>query len=39
MTIIPHLSRVDKGAFLPLREGVTSPMRAYYKAKSYSKNH
>ena len=30
---------VDKGAFLPLREGVTSPMRAYYKAKSYSKNH
>ena len=25
---MPHLRTVDKGAFLLLREGVTSPMRA-----------
>ena len=25
---MPHLRRVDKGAFLPLRESVTSPLRA-----------
>ena len=30
---------VDKGAFLLLREVVTSPMRANYKVKVYSPNH
>ena len=35
MTIVPHLRSVDKGAFLLLREGITSPMRA----KFYSYNH
>ena len=27
---MPHLRSVDKGAFLLLREGVTSPIRANY---------
>ena len=30
MTIMPHLKSVDKGAFLLLREGVTSPMKTNY---------
>ena len=33
MTIIRHLRSGDKGAFLPLREGVTSPMRANFTPK------
>ena len=31
-----HLRSVDKGTFLLLREGVTSPMRANYMNKFYS---
>ena len=30
MTFLPHLRCVDKGAFLLVREGVTSPVRAIY---------
>ena len=36
MTLMPHLRSVDKGAFLLLREGVTSLIRANYMVKFYS---
>ena len=31
--MMPHLRSVNKGAFLLLRKGVTSPMRANYMVK------
>ena len=33
---MPNLRSVDKGTFLLLREGVTSPMRDNYMVKFYS---
>ena len=36
MTFMPHVRSVDKGAFLLVREGVNSPMRANYMVKLYS---
>ena len=33
MTFMPHARSVDKGAFLLVREGVNSPMRANYMVK------
>ena len=36
MTFMPHVRSVDKGAFLLVREGVTSPIRANYMVKFHS---